>query len=279
MALTAEELDRLAIDTIRTLAIDAVPEGELRASRRADGHGADGLRALDAVPAPRAHAPGLAGSRPVRPVGGPREHAPLLAPPPDRLRRLDGRPQVVPPVGLAHARPPGVRPDARRRGDHRPARPGLRERASGWPSPSGASRPSSTGRATHDRRPPDLRDRAPTATSRRGSRPRRRRWPATCGSGSSSSCTTTTTSSSTARPTMAWSRGRPGALRRLRLAHPARRRTATTSRRSRPRSTRRDADPRPSLIAVRTHIGFGSPEQAGLARRRTARRSGRTRSA
>ena len=39
------------------------------------------------------------------------------------------------------------------------------------------------------------------------------------------------------------------------------------------------ADDRPSLIAVRTHIGYGQPEQAGLARRRTAHRSGPTRSA
>ena len=37
--------------------------------------------------------------------------------------------------------------------------------------------------------------------------------------------------------------------------------TATTSPRSRRRSRPRDADDRPSLIAVRTHIGFGSPNK------------------
>ena len=36
---------------------------------------------------------------------------------------------------------------------------------------------------------------------------------------------------------------------------------------------------RPSLILVRTHIGYGSPEQAGHASRRTARRSASTRCA
>ena len=38
------------------------------------------------------------------------------------------RPQALPPVGLAHARPPRVGPHRRRRGHHRPARPGLRQR-------------------------------------------------------------------------------------------------------------------------------------------------------
>ena len=38
-------------------------------------------------------------------------------------------------------------------------------------------------------------------------------------------------------------------------------RTATTSTRSRPRSRPRAADDRPSLIAVRTHIGYGSPNK------------------
>ena len=44
------------------------PAGELRASRRADGRGADGLRAVDAAPPPRAGQPALAEPRPLRPV-------------------------------------------------------------------------------------------------------------------------------------------------------------------------------------------------------------------
>ena len=54
--------------------------------------------------------------------------AALLAPLPDRLRPVPGRPRAVPPVGLADARPSRVRADPGRRGDDRTARPGRRER-------------------------------------------------------------------------------------------------------------------------------------------------------
>ena len=56
-------------------------------------------------------------------------------------------------------------------------------------------------------------------------------------------------------------RGRPRARFEAYGWHAQRWRTATTSRRSRPRSRRPTADDRPSLIAVRTHIGFGSPNK------------------
>ena len=223
------------------------------------GAAPDGLRAVDAVPAPRPDAPRLARPRPVRAVRRPRQHAAVLAPPPDRLRRLARRPQVVPAVGQQHARPPRVRPDARRRGDDRSARPGLRQRrrdghrraAPGRRVQPRRARPSSITGPTSSPR---------TATSRRASPPRPRAWPATCGWASSSSSTTTTTSSSTAR------RRWPGP----RTSRSASRRTAGTPSGSTDGNDidaieaaieAAQADDRPSLIAVRTHIGFGSPNK------------------
>ena len=104
------------------------PAGELGAPGRPDGRRADGLRPLDALPPPRPDPPGLARPRPLRPQRRPRQHAAVLAAPPHRLRPLARRPQAVPPVGQPDARPPRIRPDAGRRGDHRPAGPGAGER-------------------------------------------------------------------------------------------------------------------------------------------------------
>ena len=116
------------------------PEGELRPSGRPDGRRADGLHALDAVPPPRPDPPGLARPRPLRPERRPRVDAPVLAPPPDRLRRHARGPRELPPVGLADAGPPRVRPDAGRRGDDRAARARASRTPSGWRSPRSASR-------------------------------------------------------------------------------------------------------------------------------------------
>ena len=58
---------------------------------------------------------------------------------------------------------PSTRHDPGRRGHHRSARPGLRERAWAWRSPSASWPRASTARATR-RRSPHLRARAPTAT-------------------------------------------------------------------------------------------------------------------
>ena len=55
-AAVTPDLDRLAIDTIRTLSIDGVQQANSGHPGRPDGRGADGLRAVDAVPAPRADA-------------------------------------------------------------------------------------------------------------------------------------------------------------------------------------------------------------------------------
>ena len=112
-----------------------------------------------------------------------------------------------------------------------------------------------------------------TATSRRASPRRRARWPGTFGWASSSSCTTTTASSSTAR--RRWpGRGSPRALRCLRLAHPAgRRRQRRRGHRARDRGRRRR---RPAVAHRGAHPHrLRQPEQAGLAE--GARRAARSR--
>ena len=148
--------------------------------------------------------PGLARPRPVRPVRRARVDAPVFAAPPDRLRRQPRRPQGLPPVGLDHPRAPGVRAHAGCRGDDRTARPGPRQRASAWRSPSGGWPRSSTGPGTTSSTTGPTSSPA-TATCRRASRPRPARSPGTSSWASSSCSTTTTGSSSTARPTWAFS--------------------------------------------------------------------------
>ena len=106
------------------------------------------------------------------------------------------RPRAVPPVGLADARPPRVRPH-RRASRSPPARSARASpTASAWPrrgQPAGALRRRRSSTTTSSRS-------AATATSRRASATRPRRSPGTSGSAASSTSTTTTTSRSTARP-------------------------------------------------------------------------------
>ena len=93
--------------------------------------------------------------------------------------------------------PPRGAPHRRRRGHHRPARPGLRQRRRHGASPSTGCGPASA---------PSVVDHhtfvicSATATSRRASATRPPRSPATSASAGSSTSTTTTTSRSTAPP-------------------------------------------------------------------------------
>ena len=187
---------------------------------------------------------------------------------------LDARgAEAVPAVGLADARPPRVRPDARA---SRP-RPGRSARASrtrsAWPSPSGASRASSTGRATTSSTTGRTSSR-PTATSRRASPPRPRASPATSASASSLVLYDDNHIQLDGPTDDGLVGGRPRALRRVRLGHAAGSRTATTSRRSRRRSRRRDADDRadahrgPDPHRLRRAEQAGHPEGPRLAARR-----------
>ena len=120
------ELDELCVNTIRTLAMDAVQKAN-------SGHPGTPM-ALAPIAyvlytrdhAPRARAPGLAEPRPLRAERRPRVDAALLAPVPDRVRALARRPQALPPARLA--RRPATRSTATRPGSRR--RPARSARAS-----------------------------------------------------------------------------------------------------------------------------------------------------
>ena len=184
--MTADEpdLDRLAIDTIRTLSIDAVQKANSGHPGRADGHGPDGLRALDALPPPRPDASRLAEPRPLRAVA-PATPAMLLY----SLLHLTGYD-----LPLDELKP------FRQWGSQTPGHPeyGLTPGVEATTGPLGQGFANAVGMAIaerrlaaefnrpgHDRSSTTGPTRSPpTATSRRASRPRRRASPATSGSAS-----------------------------------------------------------------------------------------------
>ena len=198
-AMASTDIDRLSIDTIRTLSMDGVQKAN-------SGH-----PGLPMAMAPAAY---LLFARIM-------EHNPADPHWPDRDRFVLSAPatarccctRVLHLIGydlsldeLKHFRqwgsltpgPPRARPrprHARRRGHHRAARARASPTASAWrwPSASCASTSAPRSRTTASSRS------SPTATSWRASPPRPRRWPASSASGGSSTSTTTTTSRSTAR--------------------------------------------------------------------------------
>ena len=123
-----DELTRLAVNTIKFLAIDAIEKAN-------SGHPGLPMGAADYAFILWSRylkhdpiGPALARSRSLRPVGRPRLDAALLAPAPVGLRPAARRAEALPPVGIEDAGPSRVAHHAGRRGDHRPARPGLRQR-------------------------------------------------------------------------------------------------------------------------------------------------------
>ena len=86
------------------------------------------------------------------------------------------------------------------------------------------------------------------------------RWPATCASASSSCCTTTTGSNSMGRPSMAWSEDVPKRFEAYGW-HASRVEDGNDLAGIEGAITAARLEERPSLIAVRTHIGFGSPNK------------------
>ena len=180
--MTMEELDQLCINTHPLPGGRRGREGELRASRPAAGRGADGLRALDALPAPR--------SRAIR-AGG---IATASCCPPATARRCCTRCCTCTGYDLSldelrrfrqwGSRTPGhpeSAPHARRRGDA-PARSARASPTrSAWRSARRTSPRATTARA-RDLRPPHLRARQRRRRDGGRAAPRRRRWPATCGS-------------------------------------------------------------------------------------------------
>ena len=175
-------LDKLCIDTIRTLSMDGVQKAN-------SGHPGTpmALAPIAYVLYTRVmrHNPEdpkwLNRDRFVL-TARPRLDAALLDALPHGLRPDARRPQELPPARQPDRRPSRVRPRGGHRGDHRPAGPGHLQRRR-----HGAGR-AHVGRALQpagprDRRPLHLRRSPPTATSRRASRPRPARSPATSGSG------------------------------------------------------------------------------------------------
>ncbi len=105
------------------------PEGRQRPSRHGDEPGAAGLPALPAGDAPRPDRPAVGRPRPVHPVQRALVADPVLPAVPVRLRpRAVDDLESLRTWESLHAGPPRVPPHRRRRGHHRPARPGRRQR-------------------------------------------------------------------------------------------------------------------------------------------------------
>ena len=246
-------VEQLAVDTIRALC-RCRAAGQLGAPRHAHGHGRPRGGAVDAVPEGGPGRPHLARPGPLRPLQRPRVDAALQPAPPGRLPAVPGRPEELPPVGVAHPRPPRAPPRLGHRDHHRPPGPG----------------PGHRGGPGRGRGPPARRLRA-----RPGGPPhlrlRRRRLPdgghllrgglagrAPGAWAGSSSCTTTTASPSRARPSLAFTEdvaARFAAFGWQTLAVDGHDRAAVAGGAPPLWPTSR----RPSLIACRTHIAYGAP--------------------
>ena len=168
---TQTDIDELAVNTIRTLAMDAVQKANSGHPGTPMGLAPLGYVLYSQVMRHNPREP-AAGSTATGSCSAP-GHACMLQyslPAPLRLRPLARRHQAVPPVGEQVPGPPRVRrtpPGVEI--STGPARPGLRQRASASRSPRRTSRRSFNRAAQRDRRPPHLRRSAATATWRRGS--------------------------------------------------------------------------------------------------------------
>ena len=89
--MTDAELDQLAINTIRTLSIDAVQQAKSGHPGRADGAGAARLRAVESDHAIRSAGPDLAEPRSLRALQRPRLDAAVVAAASDRHARRQCR--------------------------------------------------------------------------------------------------------------------------------------------------------------------------------------------
>ena len=103
-------------------------EGQLRPPRDADGDGRRRGDPLAAASPLQRQGPALARPGSLRPVGRPRLDAALLDAAPRRLRPVARRPQGLPPMAQQDPRAPRGRRHRGRGDDHRPPRPGLRQR-------------------------------------------------------------------------------------------------------------------------------------------------------
>ena len=214
--------------------------------------------------------PRLARPRPVRPVQRPRLDPALLDAPPDRVRTDPRRPRAFRQLGQRHPGPSRAAPHRRRGGHHRPARPGVRQRRRHGHRRAVAAGPL----LARGVRPPHLRRRRRRLPGG-GHLPRgglAGRPPAASAAWSTS--TTTTTSPSTGPPSWRSTTTPPS-------GSPPTAGPSTTSATSANDldaleaallRARADED-RPSLIILRSHIGYPAPGPDRHRPRPTATRS------
>ncbi len=125
---SAFALDDLCIDTLRFLCGRCGAEGQQRPPWAPARCGANGPCAVDPVPQAQSGQSPLVRPRSLRAFCGTRVDAAVQPAPRDGLRSVTGADQAVPPMGQSHARPPGARPHAGRRGHDGAPRTGLRQR-------------------------------------------------------------------------------------------------------------------------------------------------------
>ncbi len=151
------DIEQRSIDTIRTLAMDAVQQANAGHPGTAMALAPLAYLLYAEVMEHNPANPRLARPRPLRPLGRPRVHPPVRRASSHGLRPAARGAEAVPPVGIADAGPSGGAPHARSRGDDGAARPGLRERRrlrDRGALPRRALQPA----LRRDRRPPRLRD-------------------------------------------------------------------------------------------------------------------------
>ena len=187
------------------------------------------------------------------------------------------RAEAVPAVGLANAGASRVRPDAGCRGDDRAARPGLHQRRGHGHRRAAARRRVQPARP-RDRGPPDVRASLSDGDLQEGIASEAASLAGHFRLGKLVVLYDDNHIQLDGPTAMAWSRGCPRAVRRLRLAHPAGR----GRQRHGPRSTPRSSGPgrRPTVAHRRPDAHrLSAARTSRTPRRPTARRSARTRSA